>query len=520
MATREELAQALRNADAMGDTSAARRLAAALSNYTDENNVPAPTAPPPPANGVDVFSKMPLWQKALTPVADAGRLIGSGVTLGGYDKLAGAVAPYIGGSDAAGQRALTQQARDRGGMGGSMLELSSSLIPAAATEGATALPAVSNGFMRALAALGIGGLEGAGYGGIQASNEDRSVPEGMATGAGFGVAGQAAAGLLSKAGGKIGELFSGKPARLSPDNLEAAKDAAYKAAEDVGVQYTPSTIRGMLSQMDAAAQPYPGRHNEVIATRKQIGKNLDGRPASLSEVDTNRQIINKDLGSLQDPRSRDMGYDYSHAIDDYLKQVDQSGVTARSGDPAEGLAHIEKARELNSRLEKMKALNEVDYKAELQANKSISQGKDTTLKNNVTGILTNPKKRRGYTPDEIAQMEEVVNGTTASNLGRQVGRLAPGGGMSFVGAGAGANIMGLLTGWNPALMSIGGGIPLAAGMAGKKIAERSTEKSAQKLYDLVAAGGKNVPKASGMSSQDRDNLGRILMMMQLNQTRQ
>lgn len=512
MATREEIAAALRNADAAGDTKAAQTLAAALTNYTDENTIPSP-----PPNGIDVYKQMPLWQKAMMYPADSGRLIASGATLGGYDKLAGKLLGPIGAGDVSQQRAMTQQARDRGGFGGTMLETASSLLPMVATEGATTLPAMSDGMMKTLTALGIGGLEGAGYGGIQAVNNDRDVFEGMKSGFGYGTAGQAAAGLLSKAGSKFEQMFSKKPPRMTVDNLKAAKDQAYAEAANTGVQYTPSAVRGILADMDAAAQPYPGRHDAVIATRRQVGTNLDNgnRPVTLTEMDRNRQIINRDTGNLEDRAQRDMGQDYKNAMDDALSRMGPQDVTVRSGDPATGLDQMINARNLNSRMEKLDSLTQMDYKSGLQADKSINQGKDSTLKNNVASILTNPKKRRGYTPDEIAQMEEVVQGTPMSNIGRQLGRLAPGGGASFIGASGAAGLAGAMSGYNPIITTAASAIPLGIGYVGKKLGERSTEKSAQQLLDIVAAGGKKPPKPTGMSAQDRDNLGRILMMMQI-----
>lgn len=516
MATRAELEKALRAADAAGAADDARRLSAALANYTENNN-----APPPP-NGAEVYSQMPLWQKALTPVADAGRLIGKGATLGGYDKLAGIVAPLIGGSDVEGQRKLTQDARDRGGVGGNVLELGSSILPALLTDGATTLPALGNSFKGLLAKAGVAGAEGAGYGGIQASNEDQNVVEGMKSGAAFGVGGHAVAGSLSAAFNKIGDLFSGTPKRLSVDELKAQKDAAYQNVTDMGVNYTPGTIRGMLAGMDTAAQPYPGRHDQVIAAKNQVRHNVDigTRPVSLPEVDLNRQIIGRDLNSLPDRAQQDMGIDITDAIDAHLDQVGPLGVTARSGDPVAGLDEMNRARGLNQRMRKLENIEAVTDKSQLQADKSLHQGFDSTMRNNVAGILTNPKKARGYTPDENAQMREVVSGTTRQNIERQLGRMAPGGGLSFGGAGTAASLAGLLSGGNPVMAGAAATIPPAIGWVAKKLSERGTKNSAQKLLDLVASGGNKaaITPPKSMTPKDRDKLGRIMMMLQLHQS--
>lgn len=528
MATRAELVAALKAADAAGDDAGARKLAAAITNYSDENSIDlgpapapaeAPAAAPPPAAGMD--ADVPMWQRMLQPVADAGRLIGNGATLGAYDKLAGKIAPAIGGSDEAGQRAITDAARLRGGQGGSVLELGSSMLPALLTDGATAAPAAWNmaggAFSKALASLGIAGAEGAGYGGIQAVNTDQPVGEGMLKGAGFGAGGHAVAGLLSAAGSKIGSLFGAKPPRMTVDALRTAKDQAYDAVKNAGVEYTPGTIRGMLSDMDNAAAPYPGRHDQVIAARDHIRNRLGGtnRPVSLSEVDLNRQIIGRDLNSLPDKAQQGMGLDMTRAMDDSLGRVSPLGVTARSGDPADGLDLLNQARGLNSRTEKLDEMTRLEDKAQLQADKSIHQGFDSTMKNNVAGILTNPKKMRGYTPDEEGAMREVVSGTTRQNIERQIGRLAPGGGLSLGAGGVATGIAAALGGGAP-LMTAAALAPSAIGYIAKKASERGTKKSADALLDLVASGGKKAPPRSpAIGPKDKDTLGKLLMMMQL-----
>lgn len=512
--TKDELEAAVRAAIDAGNLPDARRLDAALTNWTE----PAAQAQPPP-DGNDVYSKMPLWQKALTPVADAGRLIGQGTTLGGYDKIAGMLAPLIGGSDAEGQRKLTQDARDRGGVGGSVLELGSSLIPAALTDGATALPQGGNMLMNALKVLGIGAGEGAGYGGIQASNEDKDVLTGMKHGAAFGAGGQAVAGLLTGGGNAIGSLFNKTPKRKTVDTLTAEKDAAYKNVEDMGVNYQPQTIRNMLQGMDLAAKPYPGRHDQVIAARGEVRNNLanpntPNRVVSLPEVDLNRQIIKRDVNKLPDAAQAGMGMDMVRAMDDNLRTIGPSGVTRRSGDPQDGLDELNRARMLNERVEKLKDMDALDYNAEVKAGKSINTGIDTTLKNGVSGILTNPKARGNYTPDEVKQMEEVNFGTTRQKIERQIGRMAPGGGLSYLGSGVGGTIAGFM-GHSLPLAGAGVALPLIVGTVAKKMAERGTRKSADKLFDLVASGGKAAAKAPKLGSVERDKLGRLLMMMQI-----
>lgn len=519
MATRAELAAALKAADAAGDDAGARTLAAALTNYSDDNTIaspaPAPAAPAAAGLGDDV----PMWQRIMQYPADSGRLIGNGLTFGGYDKLMGKIAPYIGGSDEAGQRAITKAAQERGGVMGSTLELGSSMVPAALTDGATAAPALGTGLRGLLAKAGVAAGEGAGYGGIQADFTGEDPLLGMKHGAVAGVAGQAAAGLIGKLGSKVEDLFTSKPPRLTVDNLTTAKNQAYDAVNQAGVEYTPGTIRGMLADMDNAVNPYPGRHDQVIAARDHIRDRLGAtpRPVSLSEVDLNRQIIGRDLNSLPDKAQQGMGLDMTRAMDDHLNQVTPLGVTARSGDPADGLDTLNQARGLNSRLEKLDEMTRVEDKAELQAAKSKASGFDDTMRNNVSNLLTNEKKMRGYTPDEEAAMREVVTGGSPwsrTNVARMVGRLAPGGGLSLQGGLLAGGLGALAPGGSPLVGAAMAAAPSVVGLLGKAVSKRGTRQASNALLDTVANGAPAPPPKS-MSSKDRDQLGRFLMMMQL-----
>lgn len=528
MATRAELAAALKAADAAGDDAGARKLAAAIANYSDENTIDLGSAPPaapaqPAPAAAGLGPDVPMWQKILQYPADTGRLVANGATLGGYDKLMGHIAPYIGGSDVEGQRAITAAAKARGGQGGAVTELGSMMLPALLTDGATAAPAAWNmgAAGKTLAGLGIAGAEGAGYGGIQAVNEGRDPLSGMGWGALAGAGGHGVAGLLSAAGSKIGQLFGGKAPRMTVPQLQAAKNQAYQDVANAGVEYTPGTIRGMLADMDAASPAYPGRHDQVIAAKGQINSNIGNpaRPVTLPEVDLNRQIIGRDLNSLPDRAQQEMGLDMTNAMDDALSNVSPLGVTTRSGDPADGLAALNEARGLNQRMRKLEDMTRVEDKAELQAAKNMDAGFDSTMRNNVTGILTNPKRMRGYTPDEEAAMRQVVTGGgpfSKTNIARQIGRMAPGGGLSLGAGGISTGIAAALTGGNPAAMTMAALAPSAVGFLGKRVAGRGTRKASNDLLDLVASGGKAPPPRSpALSPQDKDALGKFLMMMQL-----
>lgn len=504
MASRADIERALRAADAAGNAADARRLAAALANMPPEG----------PSYSEQVqqdFAAMSGFQKPVQALDDMLRLGSNGLTFGFRDKLAG----YLGGGTPEEERAKTGDAQIRAGGAGTMAELGGNMAGMMAVPNtAPAVAAkVSNPILRALATMGVGGLEGAGVGGIQAMGEDTPLAEGMASGAIAGAGGTAVAGLLSKGANAVANKF-GKKSRLSVDDLKVRKNAAYQSVDDIGAEYTPGTIRGMLKGLDDSIDTaVPIRHDNTLATRKNVGKmvgEMTGKPVPLTQVDKARQVINRDLTKLPDAAEADFGQDMIKSMDDYLNTVGPLGVTARSGDPEEAIGRLAEARGLNSRMRKLEQITGKIDSAERRAARSLGTGDDSTIRQNIDTILNSPKQRRGFTPDELGSMDELVRGTTGQNTLRQMGRMAPGGGLSLAATGAGATAGTFIA---PGIgTAIGGAIPSGVGFLAKKASERSTRNSTTKLMDLVASGGKKAKPKQVIPRDAEAALARLFML--------
>jgi hypothetical protein len=96
-------------------------------------------------------------------------------------------------------------------------------------------------------------------------------------------------------------------------------------------------------------------------------------------------------------------------------------------------------------------------------------GVTNQVRGRMADILLNPKERRGFTDDELGQMEKIVYGTTGQNLLRGASNVLSGGG------GVGSTLLGLMT---------GGTFP-ALGMALRGASNRITIGQAQKLSELI-----------------------------------
>lgn len=543
--TREQLEAALRKADAAGDEAAARAITAHLSQ------TPAPNTP-----NVDAvrqqFEALPWYGKLGTAAADTARLASDGLTFGFLDQLR----PMITGRSLEEERAMTEEARIRAGSAGTAAEIGgmaapAMLLPNMAPAAAARVPAVLGAPGRAIASGGIAGLEGMAFGGLDALGHGEDVGRGQVTGALGGIVGSIAANLLARGGNAIGRLFDGGDQRMQVGDLRAAKDRAYKQMEDAGVEFNPDAIDDLIGRLEGVTDDtWPIRHPQAIGTMSEVKGVLSPeatippprtttppvetplgivpddlpppsarvrQPITLDEVDKTRQAISKNLASHADRVEADYGADMINEIDRWLGDIDTSSVTARSGTPDEAVNSLLEGRQLNSRMRKLEQLEGSVAAAERRAARNLQSGEDATLRANIDSILGSPKRSRGFSPDELAQMDEVVRGTPAQNRLRQAGRLAPGGGLGFGGVGAGAAVGTVLTGGSPVGGAIGAAIPPAVGYLSKKASERSTRKSIEELLGTVAGGGRRAMPPPRVDKAAQDQLRRMLMMLGIQQ---
>lgn len=193
---------------------------------------PAPAQPAPDpaaAQAAQVQSEydaMPTWQKPFKAADDLVRLAANGMTFGFADKIAG----YMGGDGTEAERALTEDARTRAGLAGTVAELGGAVAtPAGLAKAgltATRLPGMIGRY---------GGLaaDGAAVGVADALGNDRDVTTGALTGGALGAAGQAVVGLGSK-------LIS--PLRTPPDRAAAAQVLASEGIPVTAGQKTGSKM--------------------------------------------------------------------------------------------------------------------------------------------------------------------------------------------------------------------------------------------------------------------------------------
>jgi hypothetical protein len=260
----------------------------------------------------------------------------------------------------------------------------------------------------------------------------------------------------------------------SIEELQKAKDAAYKKAEETGVVVSRSALNrlkiglvGDLKKEGLNRKLHPkaaAALEEIVNTKGQL---------TLSEIETLRKIANDAKGSLE-PADARLGARIVDRIDDFEETLGESDVVSGS---AESATAFKEARALNTRLAKSRIIQKLFDDAELQAKANYTiAGMETALRQQFRSLAKNDRKMRGFTPEEKAAIRKVAMGGPVENALRKVGKFAPEGVISTYGALGAAMV-------NPAF----GAIPLAGGLS-KIAATKMTMRNARSAQDLIRRG--------------------------------
>jgi hypothetical protein len=424
------------------------------------------------------------WYAKLGGAADdIARLVANTVTLGGADRFAG----YMSGSGQQSEEAKTKEAADRAGWAGTVAEIGGAFVPAigAANLGAAAVRTVAPSVAALRGGLGLAartagmGTIGAGMGATEAAikNEDiaRGTVYGLLSGAGGNLAGEG----IAKGIGSIGRALKTKPVVPSADDIAARASAAYRAADDAGVVYTPQAMQSLQSRIqgDLTSRGYlpgnqPGVANALNAIQDQASGNV-----TLKGLDTLRQAASG--GFIPgNKKNNAMIRDIAEGIDNLVASPRSGDVLM--GDAKAGADAIKTARELYAMQAKNAKVEELLERAGIRASKSGTGGNvENTTRQEIAKILMDPKFRRGFKPDELDAAREAVSGTPAQNALRLVGRLDPTSG-------------GLMAALQLGAAGATGGTSLASAAAGAGARAASEAMSNARVNDLqriIRAGG-------------------------------
>lgn len=444
---------------------------------------PVVNAAQPSANG---------FARAAQYADDLVRLAANGLTFGLADKAES----WVRGTGAAAEATKTADAKERTGLAGTGAHIVGSLLPAGAIAkgvgvAARGLPYISNPFAQAA-------ISGAGYGGTDAAINDRPILPEAAIGAGAGIVGQGAASGVLKALG----VFNKRPAIPTQEDLKAAAQRAYQAADDAGVVLGPdavSRLRGGVEKTLADFGYAPELHPGVPGFLNNLGR-MEGENVTLKGMDTLRKTAGH-LRASHDPSTAAIGGKLTGEIDNFLTGLSPSDVVA--GDAAKAVSALREARGLWQRSSKADAITRASDSAELRAASTGSGGNvDNATRQNMRQLL---EKERGWTPDERQALQDIVKGTPTQNALRLAGKLSPHGNGLMTALGLGATAV------NPLM-----GVPMMLGGVSKYTADKMTDQSVRGLLDVVLAGGSRAatqatPNAAQRLANEKSKLIRGLL---------
>jgi len=449
-----------------------RALAIARAKRARAEAQGAQTAPSPPAVGQDPLSAS----------VTAG---GQGITLGFGDELAaGLFTPvemgmqaYRGDPVSVGGAYDAALDKTRGNLRDAR-ENSPKASMAGELAGAAMIPGMATGGTLKTIAQGAGTGAAYGFGSGEGGVDERLKDAGTGALIG-GTAGAVVRGVTNAVSNR-----TARAAVPSNDELRRLADQAYDAADAAGVVVAPQGIQrlGATIQNDLAEFGYhPNLQPRVGVVLNEIGRLSEGN-VTFKGLDQVRRMAQA-AASSQDRSEVALGTRIIGHIDDLMENlpIDET-VTGNAGQAS---AAYRQARDYWSRMRKSEMVDTAVTKAERRAASTGTGGNsDNAIRQNVRGLLDNPRTARGFNATEREAAERVVRGTTPQNAARLVGRLSPQGNglMAALGVGGAASIPQYAI---PAMI---------AGAVGKQIADRATPRNVQALSEILRSGGQTAPQ--------------------------
>lgn len=512
------LETALRKAHDAGDTSGARTIAAAIRQQigagSPGNSAQVmPGSVPPPSyatDGVDPFDEFVAGQNNSARAGVNG--MQSGVLFDFDDEIAGVGRGLkeSGGLIGMARRAVTgqdiispelQRGYERGQKVASIAkeveatenpksflagEIAGGLASAggAMKSGATLVGRTAGKGL--LAKTGAGVAEGGVYGGIigAGSAEQGERLSGAATGAAIGAA---TGGVLEGGSGMIAKRIA-KGRLPKPTTAEEFKEVSrglYNTAKEAGVTVKPEAYRKTVGKLVTRLQDFGVDRDlqpRIYSIAKRVAESID-QPLSLPEVDNLRKMA---VNVTRDgaPSERAAAGIFIEAIDDLV--ADHRNW---SGSGRQALNALHKARQVWRQGAKQELVEEAVFKAENGAS-----GIENGLRVQFRQILNNKKKRRMFSKDELADIQQIVKGTTKQNIMKLVGKLGygAGGSNSWLGGTIGVIGGGAVAG------PVGSAVVPAVGYGAQRMAINAGKHNVKRLQNTITSGGTrpvlNVPR--------------------------
>ena len=357
---------------------------------------------------------------------------------------------------------------------------------------------------------------------MASSTAGQDVVTGLAAGAGAELGEAAGESIGGETGGQVGRMAGAVVAPIalnmatataneankmlrqaSPglDALRQRSDSIYQQIDDLGTTFKRSSLTKLADDIEGTLRKEGVDDDLTPLTSQWLNRfraDVQKPTLSATEVDTLRKLARvaaNDVDQVGKPTfDAKLGAIAINKLDDFLGDPKGAIQGGKNVGPL-----FKQARELVSSRKKGELIQEAFQKAELQAS-----GFENGLRVQFRSILNSPRKRRGFTEEELSLMRKVVEGGKLENAARVLGKF----GLSLDLSGGGflagvTGLGGLIAGGGLGAVGAGAFIGFASGA--KQAARAMTRRNADLAASVVRAGAsgrkivsaylKNVPKA-------------------------
>lgn len=361
--------------------------------------------------------------------------------------------------------------------------LSRGLIPQARGLAGRAANLFSKATIGGITGAASGALYGAGTG---EGNRMESARQGAIFGAGVGAALPVASAGLGAAAAPVKQAFKGFRSRdvnaleEAAGKIKSRSTKAYSKMKEIGAEFKPETSQNIISSISESLKNdgplNAGLHGKTISVVSDLEDAALSGNFDIEKLDQWRQLLgqiagNKTPDNLQDARKASIVMD---AIDNVVNNLKSKDLSSGS---EEAIKALNAARSEYSRQAKFNTVADIVKKADGDAN---------YMKREFKKLLDNPKKRRGFTKDELDLLKKASSLSTAEAIGKTIGRFGFDVGNSRIGTGVGGAV-GSAVGY-----AIGGGGTAAAvpiiGTAGRMMQKGIARAKAEDLLNLIENG--------------------------------
>lgn len=436
MASLPELEDALKNADAAGDTAAAQVLADEIVKMRGPVGDPNRGASSNSTMNMLTMGAMPKINAAGGSLIDStvGAIKGEGFKFSdNYNKQLA--------QQRADQTAYEAQNPVKSGIGKATGLLGGmAMLPAA-------MPFKGAGWG---AGIGNAATTGAAYGGIGGAIQDAgslnergvNTLKGGATGAAIGAI---AYPVIRGIAAGVGKILGPKATTLqTTPEIKGQAQAAYKEAENFGVKLEPQGYSNLVDQItgDVIA---PGRISEKLSgvtdslhpASKKLVEGLQqtkGMELSLDEVWQIRNVASEIASQTADGRpTKDaaMAMKVLDKIDNFVSDLPNQPLNVSSGDAAAAVAARDKATGLWRQMIQSSKIDRALFKAEVASATNYSQaGHAQAVRREFSKLVLSPQFEKTFTPEQQTAIRAVVDGGSFEKFFRFFGKMAPQGGLS------------------------------------------------------------------------------------------